>query len=244
MKLKKLLQKTFKQQQGFSLIETIIASLIFAAVIAIASLAFKFFITNSTKTSLSDEILNETAVMINLRNAIKGTEHYFLPLKRQQLLGPKLFFHGSDYSFTGITTHSLRFPSQPTQYRVFVQTSEDNKKSLLYCEYNMKESYPLLTKDDNCSFTATIADSIDGVSISYFGYDSVNDLFGIKRSSNKDKKRWKTDWDGAVAKILPQFIQLKIEYQEKVASYKPEQIWFRIADADPVHLAESNGSNE
>ncbi|GHE80624.1 type IV pilus modification PilV family protein [Thalassotalea profundi] len=239
-----MLQKTSKRQQGFSLLETIIASLIFAAILAIASLAFKFFITNSTKTSISDEILNETAMLINIRNAIKGTEHYFLPLKKQQLIGSKLFFNGTDNSFTGITARSLGFQSRPTQYRVFVQTNEDDQKSLLYCEYDMKQSYPLLTRNDNCSFTATIADSIDDVSFSYFGYESINDLFGISSLGVEKKKRWKTDWNGENAKILPQYIQVRIEYKEKVAVYKPEQMWFRIPDADPVHLAENSSNHE
>jgi hypothetical protein len=72
----------------------LIASTIFAAVLLIASSAFKFFMSMGSRSVNSEQVMQEAISAIKVRDSIKGLHHYYLRDNAISLNDAKPFFLG------------------------------------------------------------------------------------------------------------------------------------------------------
>lgn len=245
MKLPSLLLKKPPQlQQGFSLLEALIASTIFATVLLIASSAFKFFMSIGSREVNSEQVMQDTMNSIKLRNAIKGLHHYYLRENAISLKDAKPFFWGSQDGFTGITLNAVDFSSQPTRISIAAQTDKNNITNLIYCEYNNKVAFPTAKVEPECDYPKILAANIKRLEFDYFGWSSLNALYNSAPVSLTSDKVWAREWNAAKRRLLPQYIRISIDYNEGQMPYYPTQLWFRLADADPVQFSVNTTSNE
>jgi len=233
-------KKRQQYQQGFSLLEALIASTIFASVLLIASSAFKFFMSIGTRSVNSEQVMQETMSSIKFRDSIKGLSHYYIRDNAVNLDDAKPFFLGNEKGFTGITLNAIDFSKQPTRISVALQTAKSNIVELVYCEYNNKMIYPTGSINPECDTPKVMAFNIKSLDFDYFGWPSLNALYNIRSLGTVDdftnKKGWAKHWDAKKRGILPQYIKISIIYNEIATSYQPSQLWFKIADADPVQF--------
>lgn len=249
MKLHSLsLRKPLHNQQGFSLLEALIASTIFASVLLIASSAFKFFMSVGSRPVNSEQVMQETMSSIAYRSSIKGIYHYYLRASAISLEDAKPFFLGSQNGFTGISINTIDFNNQPTRIAVVKRVNSNSNIELVYCEYDNKYTYPAALLDAQCNSPKIMISNIKDVSFDYFGWSSLNALFDIASATSlndlTNKKKWAKDWSAKTQGILPQYIKITIEYNESRLAYQPTQLWFNIADADPVQFNVNISSNE
>jgi prepilin-type N-terminal cleavage/methylation domain-containing protein len=235
-----------KNQRGFSLLETLIASTIFATVLLLASSAFKFFMSIGERPVNSQSVMQESMASITLRGAIKGLYHYYIKQNAVTNAPAKLLFLGTKNGFTGISVSALDFPQQPA--RITLSEKKDNAGilNLAYCEYDNNVIYPTVNIKTECDSPKTIATNIKKFHFSYFGWSSISHLYNNPYTSNNliKNKEWSVNWDASIRGILPQFIKIEIEYNEKQATFQPTQLWFHITDADPVQFSTNGNSNE
>lgn len=238
MILPKFKRKQLPQnQRGFTLLEALIASTIFAIVLLIASSAFKFFMSMGSRAVNSEEVMQDTMASIQLRDSIKGLHHYYLRENAISLKEAKPFFWGGENGFTGITLNSIAFNHQPTRISIATQRSENKTINLVYCEYNNKEAFPNISITPECDSPHVLAANIKTVEIDYFGWSSLSALYDNTVTSGitlTQRKVWAKEWDAKQRGVLPQYIKISIGYEERVVSYQPTQLWFHLAEADPV----------
>lgn len=239
------LQRPHKQQ-GFSLLETLIASTIFATVLLLASSAFKFFMSVGERPVNSELVMQETMTSITLRGAIKGLYHYYIKTTAVTIEPAKLFFLGTKDGFTGITVNAIDFSQQPTRITVSETKDQMTVSNLVYCEYDNSILFPTLNIKAKCKNPKVIASNIKKIDFSYFGWSSLNHLYGIPSVSNSlvENKAWSTTWDAAKRGLLPQFIKIELAYSEEKTEYQPTQLWFHVSDADPVQFSIHGASIE
>lgn len=232
--------KQRKYQKAFSLLEVLIASTIFSVVLVVASSAFKFFMSMGSRTINSEVVMQESMQSINLRAAIKGLQHYYIRESAMSTEVKKLFFRGEKEGLTGITTTSLDFAQQPTRITVSKWQDKSKQWHLVYCEYDNRSVFPLAYIESTCEKPRIIASNVKKVDFSYFGWSSLDTLYGqnsqIKSNLLFSKKSWQTPWYASQKGILPQYVKVAIEYEEGVKGYQPTQLWFHISDADPAQL--------
>jgi len=194
----------------------------------------------------SDSVMQETMASITVRDAIKGLYHYYIKNTAVAIGPAKLFFLGEKNGFTGISVNSLDFSHQPTRITVSEKKDQANKSNLVYCEYDNSKVFPILNIKAECNDPKIIAYNIKQAKFSYFGWSSLNHLYGITSASNSlvDTKAWSTTWDAAKRDILPQYIKIEFAYNEGQTKYQPTQLWFNISDADPVQFSVNGASNE
>ncbi|GLX77587.1 hypothetical protein tinsulaeT_09270 [Thalassotalea insulae] len=230
------------KNQGFSLLEVLIASTIFASVLVVASSAFKFFVSTEQRPLNSESVMKQAMEIIKVRNSIKGLQHYYLKNKYEDLALPKLFFLGENNGFTGISREAMNFPSQPTRISVSIVRNNENKTSLSYCEFDNKTYYPELEIESSCENPLLIAQNIKQAKFSYFGWSSLQSLYGNSAYSPllEREKEWSPVWDARERGVLPQYIKVELEYEIITDSYQPLQLWFHISDADPVSYSVNN----
>lgn len=236
-----------QKQQGFSLLEALIASTIFAAVLLIASSAFKFFMSMGSRSINSEQVMQDTMNAIETRDSIKGLHHYYLRENAISQKDAKPFFWGSPDGFTGITLNAIDFGSQPTRISVTVQRDLNDITNLLYCEYNNKEEFPKNSIMAECTKPKVLIDNAKSIEIEYFGWVSLNALYDNTNTSViglSNQKVWAHEWDASKRGLLPQYISILISYDKIKVSYQPTQLWFHIADADPVQFSVNTVDNE
>ena len=233
-------------QQGFSLLEVLIASTIFAAVLLVASTAFKFFMSVGARSVNSQVVMQETMAAINIREAIKGLSHYYIKETAVSLDSAKLFFLGHQEGFTGISANTIDYPTKPAQIKVMVKKGDNEQLDIIYCEFDNSIMFPNKYRNVDCLTPKIIAANIKQVEFSYFGWSSLQSLYGLSLINNAStaSKVWSSSWDASKRGILPQYIKISIEYNEAQASYQPSQLWFRVADADPVQFSVNSSHND
>ncbi|MBU2869357.1 prepilin-type N-terminal cleavage/methylation domain-containing protein [Colwellia sp. E2M01] len=243
--------KTFKHQQGFSLLEALIASTIFAAVLLIASSAFKFFMSMSSRSVNSEQVMQETMNSIQLRNAIKGLHHYYLRENAISLKDAKPFFRGNEEGFTGITLDGINFVNQPVRITLSILNNDNNISNLVYCEYSNKLTFPTADITAKCDQPKVLAANVTDVAFDYFGWssrDALYNLSGTIGNTGTSRKGWLKLWRGELQGLLPQYIRVVIRYNNEINNtkpYQPTQLWFQITDADPVQFnVNGSSSNE
>lgn len=247
MKLFCLPLTTPKHQKGFSLLEALIASVIFAAVLLIASSAFKFFMSMGERKINSEKVMKDMMTSLKLRNSIKGLHHYYLRESAISLDEAKPFFLGELEGFTGISLNTLDFVHQPARITVSTKKDKQNHTHLVYCEYDNNLEYPKLTISAECEQPRVVVANINKVKFEYFGWTSLDVLYGMittPTGSFIDKKNWTTLWSGRNTGLLPQYIRVSIDYNGEEKPYQAKQLWFHIADADPVQFSINSSSNE
>lgn len=240
-----------KQNLGFSLLEALIASTIFAAVLLIASTAFKFFMGQGTREINSQSVMYELMNSIKVRESISATYSYFIKKTAISHEQARVFFFGSQEGFTGITVKPLTFEGQSTRYSVFsINNRVENLSTmqLVYCEYDNNREYPLVKIGNTCSHPIVLANHIKNVEYSYFGWPS-SDVFFFSASefnstTNKAKKEWTSIWNAEIRNILPEYIKVTVEYAGIVKPYRPKQFWFKVNETDPLQYRNNNISYE
>lgn len=230
---------------GFSLLETLIASTIFAAVLLIASSAFKFYMSIGNRAINSEKVMQEAIFSIQIRNTIKGLYHYYI---KSQSTGSgeskKLIFHGESYGFSGVTLNGYVFPNQPANISISVLASEGDFKKLVLCEFDSKTRVPTSNIDVSCTSPVLIAENLRRAKFSYFGWTSVDMLFGVNTALNDlNSKVWSSTWNAELRGLLPQYIKIDLEHENNSYGYQPTQLWFQLADADPVQFKENNSND-
>ena len=231
--------------QGFSLLETIIASMIFSAILILASSAFRFFTQNADRAVSSKQVMSDAMLAIDVRNSIKDIQYYFLPPQGKSHLPAELFFHGEPNWFTGISTSALNASASPSQISLFTKSEGEDKK-LYYCEHSMKLSYPTMLATKDCDSPILMADEIDTINFSYYGWRGINSLYSTPGNNValKDKKTWRDKWVAKELGVIPQYIRIELSYKPAARLYLPTELWFKLAEADPVHLGESRADSE
>jgi hypothetical protein len=225
----------------------LIASTIFAAVLLIASSAFKFFMSMGSRSVNSEQVMQEAISAIKVRDSIKGLHHYYLRDNAISLNDAKPFFWGSEAGFTGITLSSIDYEKQPTRISVSVLEGENSLRDLVYCEYDTTQEFPTYTITPECEYPIIVATGINTIEVDYFGWLSLNALFDSSATMgvNLTKKTdWSKNWDTTKRGLLPKFIKISIEYDEGKSTYQPRQLWFQITDADPVQFSVNTTNNE
>ncbi len=236
-----------KQQQGFSLLEALIASTIFSVVLLIASSAFKFFMSMGSRSVNSEQVMQDTMNSIKMRDSIKGLHHYYLRESAISLAAAKPFFWGSQEGFTGISLNAIDFSHQPTRITVAAKKNSHNVTDLVYCEYNNKLEFPITNISVECDYPKVLAANINSVEFEYFGWSSLSALYDtsvVWGDSFMNKKKWSKQWHGKEQGLLPQYIHISIGYNDGVRAYQAKQLWFHIADADPVQFSVNSSSND
>lgn len=235
-----------KLQSGFSLLEAIIASAIFSAVLIIASSAFKFYMSAGSRTVNSENIVKETMLAIKIRDSIKEIQHYYLKLNTLSSDDPVLFFKGAENGFTGISANSINYPEQSTKIALFKSQDADGYYSLIYCEFDNKTTYPTLDVASQCQQPIIWIEKLKEISFTYFGFKSLESLYNTSAYFGEEqnvKKEWSVNWDGSLRNVLPQFVQINITYPDDETGYYAEQIWLKIPDTDPLQIKVNNQSD-
>ena len=237
MKSLNLSLRTALAQRGFSLLETLIASTIFASVLLIASSAFKFFMSANERPINSEAVLQEAMSTIRVRDSIKSIAHYYLKEPGETVDTTSPFFWGDPEGFTGISNSSIKYHQQPTRITLSKTQSDNNKLHLVYCEYDNSSHYPTKNTKPQCNFPIVIADNATKIQFSYFGWSTLNRLYGIVDGKNafETDKLWTSTWDASDREVLPQYIKIELEY-ELGNIPQLRQLWFHIADANPVRF--------
>jgi len=233
------------KQQAFTLLEVLIASTVFSVVLLIASSAFKFYMSLGSRTVNSELVMKEAMDMIKIRSSIKTIQYYYIPESGVSLSGAKLFFRGSKDGFVAITIGSINFPAQPTRISIEEKRNEKNQLDLVYCEFPNNSSFPTVVSDASCDEPMIIAKNIKSAVFSYFGWPSIDALYGTVGTGILDKaQNWITPWLGSNRGVLPQYIKVLITYEQGEKPYRPSQLWFHISDADPAQILMNNTSDE
>ena len=200
-----------------------------------------------SRTVNSERVMQDTMRIIKIRSSIKGLHHYYLPESAINLKESKPFFLGNRDGFTGITLNSIDFDKQPARISVTTRRAPLNMTDLVYCEYNNKQNFPVKSIKSECERPRVLITNVDKVKFNYFGWSSLNALYeGVAASSNglSNKKVWAETWDATTLGLLPQYIKITFTYGEKVLPYQPQQLWFHIADADPLQFNVNSSNNE
>lgn len=195
----------------------------------------------------SEQVMRDTMSSIKLRDSIKGLHHYYLRENAISLKEAKPFFLGDQGGFTGITLNSIEFFKQPARISIAAQAESNTVTNLIYCEYNNKQEFPRKSIASECDDPKVLAANIKTVVIDYFGWSSLSALYDNTTASAiglSKKKEWAKEWDAAKRGLLPQYISISISYNEGGTAYQPTQLWFHIADADPVQFTNNRSNNE
>lgn len=216
-----------KQQGAFTLVEVLIAMVIFSLVMTLAVSSYRYSILNLTKQgkSASVDALTTTKLVNNQIRTLKP----FFHTNQEGAKTP--FFVGEEKSMLFITESPI-IVSSPIAVSALI--IEGNR--LEYCEMPFG-SFPLYQPPSSlpCDEKLTYLDANE-IEISYFGWKNnfeLDDFYSEYLNVNiKPSPKWYKTFKGSIRGLVPMFV--------KIASDKNSDIILQIPEVTPYQRGANN----
>ncbi len=197
-------------QKGFTLIEVLLASMIFSVLIGIAAWGYGQYIDVWEKQLFSDvPEMSDYRRLALMRRSIEGCFDYYVKSAKSDFMAP--FFEGEKSRFTFVTRCPV-FSDAPVALARITLKEEANLHALLYEEENLKGTYLTnATHNMKGEHGLVVMKDISGFEISYFGLSSEG-LTAQELMAEEDLRtyQWSPDFSGDIRGLLPAKVDMQI----------------------------------
>ena len=219
------------KQRGMTLIEMLVALLIFASVMSLSSEAYRYYIVSGQKHNKRfDQALDMLWAQQLLSRQLAGVLLYYAANEEGNR---RVLYRGNETELVFVSSNSVRNPGTAALSAFHFQD-----KRLQYCEQSL-ESYTAMTVP---STTEEICDSFqidllaaNTVKFRYFGWPSVLAQLDEQENSpviaNKTPV-WLERYYGDETGTVP--VVVSLSWSDEM---NEQEWWFRLADIDPGRLS-------
>lgn len=214
--------KTNHKEKAFTLIEVLVAMVIFSFVMVVSVTSYRMSLMNLTKENKSERVKELTSIKI-INNQIRSLIPFIFRLSNGEQVP---FFQGKRNQFLFITENPIQVTS-PIAI-VLIQVVENQ---LQYCEveYGAVKLENLIFKSNACK-APFIYLTGEGIELSYFGWENAFELDSYYSEylnvAVKPQPRWSGDFFSQERKLLPLYIQIKRKDQSAIRLKLPEMTSF------------------
>jgi prepilin-type N-terminal cleavage/methylation domain-containing protein len=201
--------------RGFTLVETLIATAILSAVIAISTYAISLASGRVADEGRGFEINASRLQRVSLLiSAIEASTPWLVESGGQY----GFYFLGDADGFTFVTSDPI-FSNGYAVVRVLREPSENGKWRLFYEEAPISDG-ALVRADQKLPFThrLLIADGFKSMKLEYFGWGSVSTRTAAIEGLSNDKPEWFVEYDGLSRKQNPRQISIELDRVRSVVS--------------------------
>lgn len=216
-----------KAKQGFTLVEMLVALVVLSLTIAVSSQAYSQYVVSSERflKKYRDELTQLQQDEL-VRERLSSARLYMA--NSSSLMGlnkPSPFMIGKNHSWAGVTFPSIQDASYAAVFLLRLQGEK-----LYYCESLIKDSLPESNKlpTDICEFSILVRENVDDVSFRYFGWKDYSTLVTYRQSPltgldiSSIKKRWFDKYLGVETQLMPQWVELTINYENSSEAWMIE----------------------
>lgn len=203
-------------QRGFTLIEVLLASMIFAVLIGIAAWGYGQYM-NIWQEKLFSDVPEMSAYrrLALMRRSVEGCLDYYVKSAKSEFMVP--FFEGEKSGFTFVTRCPVFSDADMAIARItFKKDGELN--SLVYGEESLGGTYlAVATHKIREEKSFVVMEDISGFDISYFGLSSEG-LTAEELTSEEDLRtyQWSPDFSGDIRGLLPAKVDMQVRKGETV----------------------------
>ena len=217
-------------QSAFTLIEVLVAMVIFSLVMTVSVTSYRFSLSELTK-----EEKNNSIKLLTTTKLINSQIHSLIPFIFRTEMGEQVpFFQGSSNAFSFITDRPIQVTSP-----LAVATLKVVDDTVQYCELEygtfLLEDIEHVTND--CSSPIVYVTGKD-ISITYFGWKDNFELSNFYSEylniAVKPKPLWSATFSGAKRKLMPLYVRISLAEQT--------DILFKIPQLTSFELGASNAS--
>jgi prepilin-type N-terminal cleavage/methylation domain-containing protein len=201
-------------QNGFTLIELMIASTILIMVMLLGTYAYSLFAQKWDKQLGNvNQALRQVKELTLVNNLLDGIVPLALFNERQD---PGFYFIGNQQSLTAISLSGLVNQDEPVVFNLSLQ-QQNGKNVLLYREAPTTTNLILsIEQQINYQHELILLDGLKNLSFSYFGWPS----FDVKSEnsfnpSNRDPStRWSAEYNGQDSRLHPEKLRLSLSLKD------------------------------
>lgn len=215
-----------KLQQGFTLLELLIATTLLASLLLVCSYAFSLFSSNWEgrlgKFWSYAVIARDTDLV---RRAVQQTQPYVV---RNPSGLPTYYFEGNEDSCVGVTGSSLFKPQHSAVYRLRVEQAQDLTYRVIY-EESIMVNWLLTTSDQDFGFERQLVllEGVGDIEFGYWGYRSLDEI-----NQPVANRSWSSTFNAVAREIMPAAVQISY-----VKSDQFNQIRFALSESGGGLLA-------
>lgn len=204
-----------ERQKGMTLIEMVVSMVVLTLVITIASEGYRYYFDSIGKRLRSNNDKKKVIVAKKLSaTQLKKTIPYYIKSDANGIISNKVFFRGEEHAVTGVSAGAVSSIGDVASLFKFQVVDG----WLTYCERPFVDWIPVSENDlsiDPCDFNKYPIVEAHSIDISYFGYDSINDIFieseeFSTNQSNSKSAKWHKAFDSMSTGVLPQKVKIFI----------------------------------
>lgn len=204
------------KQSGFTLVETLIASVLLFTVLVMGAWAYGFFVGNfNNSKEKSHAALLALRQSIIARYVIDGIFPYYLPEVRvgvrQGLSQSKPFFLGNAEQFSSITELSTTEVNTPS---IVTVKYNDEEGKVVVCSSPLINGFLLRVPEigESCSNELTLIDDIQDADIEYYGWSNIEDYLLMRNQPGAPpiQLTWRNSYDAMVSGMMPFMVRINM----------------------------------
>lgn len=206
------------QKSGFTLIEVLVAMVIFALVMTLSVTSYRFSLLNLTKDDKQKNISELTHIKL-INKQIRSLQPFFYPLQN----GEKVpFFYGTEDGFSFITDNPIQIASPLAIAKIVVVQNE-----MHYCEvaFGSIDLTKFSTRDLQCQQSILYLSGND-IKLSYFGWKDRLDLDNFYSEflniNIRPEPLWYSQFLAEKRKLIPLFVQINVKNSSSIFLELPE----------------------
>lgn len=215
------------RQQGFTLIEMLIAMVILSMVMTLASTMYSTYIKGfNTEQRLITGALQSFKNHQRLQQQLSAAIYYYVQNPKS---GTELLFEGENQQLYFISGKSMTAPEIPAAAWLGIIDGQ-----FVYCERLLTDflvTTPALVAEELCEQFRLDIQPAESLSFSYFGFASRAERFpGSNEFSSEIETmpaKWYPQFRGVEHGLLPDYIRFEVSHEDKT-----DQYWIQVLNHD------------
>jgi len=204
-----------QRSQGFTLIEVLLATLLFSVLIGIASWGYSQYL-RVWESELFSDVPEMSAYrrLTLMRRSIEGIFDYYVTSAKSDFMVP--FFEGRASGFVFVTRCPVFSEAEVALAHVRLDKHEDRYR-LTYTEESLGETYLAVRKEGlDPNHTFIVMDDVSRYEIAYFGLSSEG-LTPEQLSAETDLRtyKWTSDFSGGQRGLMPAKVDMQLQKEGK-----------------------------